>query len=1018
MTRTLRTILIVDDSPEDQELYRRYLMRDSEYYYVILKANLGWQGLELWQQHQPDALLLDYRLPDLDGLEFLAKLQPSPQQPCFPVIMVTGQGNEAIAVQAMKAGAQDYLVKGQITPETLQLAVSGAIATVLLHTQLQQRIERERLVSEISRKIHQAVDLEEILQTIAIQVRQLLRVDRVFVYRFQPDFSGIVEVESVGDDWLSILNSYVEDQYFMETRGEDYRQGRIQAVADIYTAGLTECHVNLLAGFQIRANLAVPILYGEALWGLLVANQCSAPRQWEPLEIDLFQELTTQVGIAFQQAELYRAAQSLQEIAKREKAIATVIHRMRQTLDIATIFQVATEELRHLIECDRVVVYQFNSDWSGQFVSESVGDGWISLMQQQQINPHTSQQFFNDPDCTIKTTILRGNLEPFVDSYLQETKGDTYNQGVNYRVTQDIYQAGFTPCYINLLEEFQIRAYIIVPIYCGSQPWGLLASYQNLDSRTWSEAEISTVVQIGISLGVALQQAQLLEETQRQSVQLQQAKEAAEAANRAKSQFLANMSHELRTPLNGILGYAQILQADSSFNPNQKKGVGIIYKCGTHLLTLINDILDLSKIEAGKLELYREDFHLPSLLRGLSEIFQLKATQKSITFRYLPLNQLPSIIHADQKRLRQVLMNLLSNAIKFTDRGSVMFKVEVIGNQKADRLPIQTPKLVQSEVEVSKLQNSTIRFQVEDTGIGIPSELLQTIFLAFEQVGDISRRNEGTGLGLAITQRILELMGSQVFVESIPKVGSKFWFDLNLPVISTPIEPPTVKSINKIISYSGTQRKILVVDDRWENRTVLINMLEPIGFEIEQAADGQDGLKKAVECEPDLILVDLVMPVINGYQMTQQLRQLPEFQNTIIIAISANVFEEDRQQSLEAGCNDFLPKPVQSEHLLDKIKSYLNLSWIYDSESEARSEKLGDESNRDRLIQTKMSIPPPENLLALYQAVSSGVINIVEEEVMRLQQLNPDSTDFMTRIQELADELEYEKMANLIEEYL
>jgi signal transduction histidine kinase/DNA-binding response OmpR family regulator len=1013
MNRTLRTILIVDDSPEDHELYRRYLMRDPEYYYAILKATLGSQGLELWQQHKPDAILLDYRLPDLDGLEFLAKLQLSPQQPCFPVIMVTGQGNEAIAVQAIKAGAQDYLVKGQITPETLQLAVNGAIATVDLHTQLQQRIERERLVSDIASKIHQVVDMEEILQTIVTQVRQLLKADRVFVYRFQPDFSGFVAVESVGDNWLPILNASVEYQYFMETRGEDYRQGRIQAVADIYIAGLTEYHVDLLARFQIRANLAVPILHGEALWGLLVANQCSAPRQWQPLEIDLFQELTTQVGIAFQQAELHRAAQSLREIAKREKAIATVIHRMRQTLDIATIFQVATEEIRRLIECDRVVVYQFNSDWSGQFVSESVADGWISLMQQQQINPRASKQLLNDSECTIKTTILKDNkdnIEPSVDTYLQETKGSIYSQGVNYRVTKDIYKAGFTPCYINLLEKFQIRAYIIVPIYCGSQLWGLLASYQNLDSRTWSETEISTVVQIGISLGVALQQAQLLAETQQQAVQLQQAKEAAETANRAKSQFLANMSHELRTPLNGILGYAQILQSDSSCTPNQKKGVGIIYKCGIHLLTLINDILDLSKIEAGKLELYPEEFHLPSFLRGLSEIFQLKATQKSITFRYLPLNQIPNIIHADQKRLRQVLMNLISNAVKFTDRGGVMFKVEVIAHQKQYQLPIKNPK--------SKLQNSTIRFQVEDTGIGISSEQLQKIFLAFEQVGDTSRRAEGTGLGLAITQRIVELMGSQVFVESIPKVGSKFWFDLDLPVISTPNESTTVTSINKIISYSGLQRKILVVDDRWENRTVLINMLESIGFEVEQAADGQDGLEKAVESEPDLILVDLVMPVMDGYQMTQQLRQLPEFQDTIVIAISANVFEEDRQQSLEAGCNDFLPKPVQSKDLFEKIKRYLNLSWIYDSENGDRSEKLGDESNRDRITQTGMSVPPSEDLLALYEAVSNGIINIVEEEVMRLQQLNPDSTDFMTRIQELADELEYEKIANLIENYL
>ena len=508
--------------------------------------------------------------------------------------------------------------------------------------------------------------------------------------------------------------------------------------------------------------------------------------------------------------------------------------------------------------------------------------------------------------------------------------------------------------------------------------------------------------------------------------ELAKAKEAAEAANRAKSAFLANMSHELRTPLNGILGYAQILQADKNCTPKQKKGVDIIYQCGTHLLTLINDILDLSKIEAEKLELYPEDFHFPSFLTGVTEIFRLKAAEKSINFTYLALNPLPRVIHADEKRLRQVLMNLLSNAVKFTDTGSVTFKVEVIshqpsviGNREQEQLPITDYRLPITDYPLPIIK---LRFQIEDTGIGITSEQLEKIFLPFEQVGDSSRRSEGTGLGLAISQKIVEMMGSQIFVESTPGVGSLFGFDLDLPEVSTPTQLMSMKTTDNIIGYSGSKRKILVVDDHWENRAVIINMLEPLGFELLEATNGQEGLEKAVECNPDLILADLVMPVMDGYQMTQRLRQVPEFQNTTIIAISASVFEAYQQKSQESGCQDFLPKPVQAEELLNKIKSYLNLSWIYDKEG-TRDWGVGRQDEKRTSPQpppspSEMVIPPPEELLALYEAANSGDVEGVEQGAMGLKQLNPDYTSFATRILELAQDFNYEEIANLVALYL
>lgn len=707
-------------------------------------------------------------------------------------------------------------------------------------------------------------------------------------------------------------------------------------------------------------------------------------------------------GIAADITDRKQAEEALRESANRERAIAQVLQRMRQSLDINTIFNTTTDELRRVMMCDRVAIYQFNPDWSGEFVAESVASGWRTLLLEQNNVSHLTDEILDSENCAVRAWGITNEL--IEDTYLQATQGSIYSQSDSYVASEDIYNTGLAPCHIELLERFQAKAYLIVPIFCSNKLWGLLASYHNTSARHWSESEINTVIQIGIQLGVALQQAQLLEETRQQSVALQQAAYAADAANRAKSTFLANMSHELRTPLNGILGYAQILQADKNCNPKQQDGINIIYQCGTHLLTLINDILDLSKIEAEKLELYPEEIHFLAYLAEISEIFKLKAVQKDINFTYLPLNPLPTGIHADKKRLRQVLMNLLSNAVKFTNTGGVTFKVARIGNERRE----------QSSITHHPSPITNIRFQVEDTGIGIPPEQLEKIFLPFEQVGDNSRRSEGTGLGLAISQRIVEMMGSKILVESTPGVGSTFWFDLHVPEIVTSRQPMSVKSTKHIIGYSGSRRKILLVDDRWENCAVLRNMLEPIGFELEEATNGQDGLDKAVEFQPDLILADLIMPVMDGFEMMRQLRQLSEFQNTIIIAISANAFEVSRRNSLECGCDDFLSKPVQAEELLEKIKDYLNLSWIYDNSEELQSS--GIESSRNPPSSSlEMVIPPSNELLALYEAVLTGNVEGVESESIRLQELSLEYIPFVIRVLELAQNFEYEAIAKLIE---
>ncbi len=861
---TQRTILIIDDCLEDRETYRRYLTRDKNYDYTILEAELGSEGLELWLNHQLDGVLLDYLLPDINGIEFLEELQRETQSTNLPVVMLTGQGDELIAVKAMKAGASDYIVKGKITAEELRLAINSAVDKFNLRAQLQKSQDRlelaldtagmgtwewnfqkntfvcsqllaqvldipensclatyesflqiihpedrdivdrsikyaishkseyqlefrhlrrdgsiawiesrgkiycdrknellraiatftditeaknqeqeiqkfflqERLVYQIAQQVRQSLDLKEILETTVNQVRFFLNCDRVVIFQFTvPDWNGMVLTESVGLDWLAILGKEIYDPCFASNWVEKYKQGRVQKVENIHDGKLTSCHVDLLTQFQVQANLVVPILEAENLWGLLIAHQCSKPREWQDLEISLLKQLATQVGIAIQQSLLF----------------------------------------------DRVK--------------------------------------------------------------------------------------------IELNERKQTQ--------------------QALES--------------------SLQREKFL-------------REEAEKANRIKDEFLAVLSHELRSPLNPILGWSNILLKDRKLNEERKKqALQIIEKNAKVQSQLIEDLLDISRILRGKLKLEAEKVSLVNVILSALETVRLSVEAKSIDLKFLVdtsqqlnSNNLTEVIDTDlglwetgiesnypkylvlgdSARLQQIVWNLLSNAVKFTPKGGKLtVKLEAIESQA---------KII-----------------VTDTGKGITQEFLPHVFDYFRQADSATtRRFGGLGLGLAIVRYLVEMHGGTVKADSLGK-DKGATFTVSVPLLETDKTKSKDDNLSayEIESHNLEGLRILVVDDELDSREFISFVLEQDGAEVIQVPSAIEALQIFPNIQPDILVSDIGMPEMDGYMLLSEIRKMqPEAGGNIpAIALTAYAGELDRKQALSVGFHFHIPKPVEPDNFIATV---------------------------------------------------------------------------------------------------